>query len=198
MVHGLISRPEDGRGGSGGGMAGGTMASAGPASRPLDQLLHALSLANELLPPLSPSPRLVALVKAVGGGTEAEQDLFGKQGADAVLLQEFAASHGQMVLDYGLLLLPVFVDISVTIVNDAIRSLPVPSSPAGPPVLSHGRAWHHKALAQPKHGHGCCCVLHAILMHLIAASMPKSLWAARGTMWRDVMGRGAGSSAWRR
>jgi hypothetical protein len=116
MVHGLISRPEDAKG------AGGGVASAGPASRPLDQLLHALSLANELLPPLSPSARLVALVKAVGGGTEAEQDLFGKQGADAVLLQQFAASHGQMVLEYGLLLLPVFVDISVTIVNDAIRS----------------------------------------------------------------------------
>ena len=132
MVHGLISRPEDGRGVGGGAV---TAASVGAASRPLEQLLHALSLANELLPPLSRSAGLVAVVQAVGAGTEAEQDLFGKAGAEAVLLQEFAGSHAHMVLDYAVLLLPVFVDISVTISNDAIRFPPhqhaARPSPAG-------------------------------------------------------------------
>ena len=88
--------------------------------RPLDQLLHTLALANELLPPLSPCVRLASLIDKVSTGTQAAQDVFGAQPSPGCL-EAYARDNSQTIVSFGTKLFPVFVDISGTIVNDAIR-----------------------------------------------------------------------------
>ena len=121
-MHGLITGSgkrgsDDGKAGAGAGGGAGGLAGGGV---PMEQVLHSVGLANELLPPVGRAERLVTLVEAVGGGTEAVHDVFG-QGGGAGLLEAFAAGQGRAVREYGVMLLPVLVDISVTVVSDAIR-----------------------------------------------------------------------------
>jgi hypothetical protein len=90
----------------------------------VEVLLQALRLANELLPPVPASEDLVALVAAVGGGPDAGADVFGRDAAAAACGGEekgLGGWQGALVGDCGGGLLPVLVDISVTVVNDAVR-----------------------------------------------------------------------------
>jgi hypothetical protein len=142
-VLGIINRPEDAR------QPGGGPVSGVAAQRPLDQLLQTLTLANELLPPLPLSPRFASLVDTAGGATQAAQDLFGKQ-PSAGHLEQFAVSNAALLLDYGAQLLPVLVEISVTILNDAIRH-----AIQADPMMCKLKHAHQAILA-----HSLVCLLH--------------------------------------
>ena len=94
-------------------------------NRPMEQLLHTLMLANELLPPPETDERVTKFVADISSGTQMVQDLFGHPGAPP-LLREFSTNKPGLLVEYSALLYPILVDISVTIVNEVVRSLVVP------------------------------------------------------------------------
>ena len=124
VVHSMIKQDDDGptppapsRAEGGGGKA---LLTAVAVNRPLEQLLHTLMLANELLPPLQADARATSFIGDIAAGTQMVQDLFGREGAPP-LLRELTASKPAFLVEYSQLLFPTLVDISVTIVNEPMR-----------------------------------------------------------------------------
>eukprot|EP00281_Chroomonas_sp_CCMP1168_P032532 CAMPEP_0206242120 /NCGR_PEP_ID=MMETSP0047_2-20121206/16880_1 /ASSEMBLY_ACC=CAM_ASM_000192 /TAXON_ID=195065 /ORGANISM="Chroomonas mesostigmatica_cf, Strain CCMP1168" /LENGTH=637 /DNA_ID=CAMNT_0053667103 /DNA_START=66 /DNA_END=1975 /DNA_ORIENTATION=- len=113
-VRSIIKKEEDER------LEGNSLMAVVAVMRPLDQLFHTLTLANELLPPVPVDDTLSLFVTAVSRGSDAAQDLFGRQPSRGCL-EAHAASHPGTLDEYAQLLFPILVDISVTIVNEAIR-----------------------------------------------------------------------------
>jgi hypothetical protein len=114
VVHHIIKKEDDGRTSKEG---GNTLMTAVAVNRPMEQLLHTLMLANELLPPPEVDERATKLVADIACDTQLVQDLFGQPGA-APLLREFSESRPALLVEYSALLYPILVDISVTIVNE--------------------------------------------------------------------------------
>lgn len=96
--------------------------------RPMEQLLHTLMLANELLPPLETDQGSTKLVEDIASGTELVRDLFGQQGTPP-LLRNFTTSNPEVLVEYSALLYPILVDMSVTIVNEVRHVLLLHTSP---------------------------------------------------------------------
>jgi len=94
-----------------------TLMTAVAVNRPMEQLLHTLMLANELLPPPEVDERATKFLADVACDTQLVQDLFGQPGAPP-LVREFSQSRPGLLLEYSALLYPILVDISVTIVNE--------------------------------------------------------------------------------
>lgn len=113
-MHHIIKKEDDGRTSKEG---GNTLMTAVAVNRPMEQLLHTLMLANELLPPPEVDERATKLVADIACDTQLVQDLFGQPGA-APLLREFSESRPALLVEYSALLYPILVDISVTIVNE--------------------------------------------------------------------------------
>jgi len=66
VVHHIIKKEDDGAKKEG----GGTLMTAVAVNRPMEQLLHTLMLANELLPPLEADERSTKLVEEISSGTQ--------------------------------------------------------------------------------------------------------------------------------
>ena len=112
-MHHIIKKEDDGQKKEG----GNALMTAVAVNRPMEQLLHTLMLANELLQPLETDQRSTKLVEDIASGTQLVRDLFGQEGTPP-LLREFTASNAQVLVEYSALLYPILVDMSVTIVNE--------------------------------------------------------------------------------
>lgn len=71
VVHHIIKKEDDGRTGKDGG--GNALMTAVAVNRPMEQLLHTLMLANELLPPLETDERATKFVNDIASGTHMVQ-----------------------------------------------------------------------------------------------------------------------------
>eukprot|EP00960_Hanusia_phi_P048762 759141-Hanusia_phi.AAC.3 len=101
-------------------LGGNALITAVAVHRPMEQLLHTLMLANELLPPLRTDDRVTQFVRDISHGTDMTQDLYGVEGSLSQL-NNFVEQNPGVLVEYSQLLYPILVDISVTIVNDAMR-----------------------------------------------------------------------------
>ena len=115
VVHHIIKKEDEGPVRKEGG--NNSLLTAVAVNRPMEQLLHTLMLANELLPPLEADERVTKFVEDISSGTHMRQDLFGQQGSPP-LLREFSDRKPGLLVEYSQLLYPILVDISVTIVNE--------------------------------------------------------------------------------
>lgn len=70
VVHHIIKKEDDGRTGKEGSKA---LMTAVAVNRPMEQLLHTLMLANELLPPLETDERATKFVNDISSGTHMVQ-----------------------------------------------------------------------------------------------------------------------------
>lgn len=113
-VHSIIKKEEDVR------LGGTALMTSVAVQRPMEQLIHTLMLANELLPPLQTDERGSKLVEAISVGTEMAQDLYG-QNRGWHTLRQYAGENPAFLVEYAELVYPILVDISVTIVNDSMR-----------------------------------------------------------------------------
>ncbi|EKX34155.1 hypothetical protein GUITHDRAFT_90563 [Guillardia theta CCMP2712] len=101
-------------------LGGNALITAVAVHRPMEQLLHTLMLANEVLPPLRTDDRVTQFVRDISHGTDMTQDLYGVEGSLSQL-NNFVELNPGVLVEYSELLYPILVDISVTIVNDAMR-----------------------------------------------------------------------------
>ena len=112
-MHHIIKKEDDGPKKEG----GNALVTAVAVNRPMEQLLHTLMLANELLPPLETDQGSIKLVEDIASGTQLVRDLFGQQESPP-LLRNFTTSNPEVLVEYSALLYPILVDMSVTIVNE--------------------------------------------------------------------------------